>query len=156
MTDDRPTDRPTYRRAGSDGMPIGLPAPFTEDLGSAMARAAAAMNAGDPSALVALKARLAEVEEENRRLRASGGGRRPARNVAGEAEDEENDEERRDRETLSMYEASREAVMSALAAGRAPTGDEYAERDLHMYRLAGKSVQPASRPVSWLARQPGS
>jgi hypothetical protein len=87
-----------------------------------MAAAAAAMNSGDPSALLALRARLQEVEAENARLRAQG-GRRGRSQDAGEDE-EEDEEERRDRDTFIQYDSARMAIMEAFDAKRAPTAEQ--------------------------------
>ena len=115
------------RYYGGGSMPLGLPDPFSPGLSSAMAAAAAAMAAGDPSAMMALRARLAEVEEENRRLRANGGGRRGG---AGGVEEEEDEQAVLDRKCFEAYEAARVAMMATLEAGKFPTAAEYAERDL--------------------------
>ena len=137
----------TYWNTVDSGVPDGLPEPFADGLSSAMAAAAAAMNAGDTSALVALRAKLAQVEAENLRLRAQGGsGRRRGgggRDGGGEggSSDEEDEEEARDRATLAKYEAARRVVMEALGRRVAPTSAQYAERDLHLYRLSDADLQ---------------
>ena len=51
---------------GGGSMPLGLPEPFAPGLSDAMANAAAAMASGDPSVLMALRAQLAGLEEQNR------------------------------------------------------------------------------------------
>ena len=82
------------------------------------------MAAGDPSAMMALRARLAEVEEENRRLRANGGGRRAGRGGADGVEDEEDEQSVLDRKCFEAYEAARVAMMATLEAGKFPTASE--------------------------------
>ena len=118
-------------------MPIGLPEPFAAGLGSAMAAAASAMQSGDPTALMALRAKLAEVEEENRRLRAARGKRGPA----GEDDEEEDEQEAQDRKCLAAYEIARHVIMEVLSNGGKPTAEQYSERDLHLYRLSDADLQ---------------
>jgi hypothetical protein len=102
-------------------MPVGLPEPFADGLSSAMAQAAAAMReTGDPSALRALRAKLAELEAENLRLRAAKSQRRQ-----GMGEEEEDEAEANDRRTLALYEAARQEVMDGLARGTTPTAEQY-------------------------------
>ena len=132
-----------------DAMPPGLPEPFADGLSLSlqMRAAAEAMQSGDMSALVALRAKLAQVEEENRRLREQGGGRRARKGgaagggAADDEEDEEDEQEVADRKTYERYEEAMDAVMAAFGRGVTPSSELYAARDLQLYRLSDSDLQ---------------
>ena len=60
---------------------------------------------------------------------------------AAEEEEEEDEQEAQDRKTLALYEAARQEIMEALATGKAPSSEQYATRDLHLYRLSDADLQ---------------
>ena len=74
--------------------------------------------------------------EENRRLRAAAS--RKTAKADGDASD---DEGATDREALAMYTATRDQLMEALRARRAPTAAQYEERNLYMHRLSDADLQ---------------
>ena len=66
------------------------------------------------------------------------GGGSSSKKKAMYADDDADDD---DVKTLALYKRAREQIMGALHAGAAPTPEHYAERDLHMYRLADDDLQ---------------
>ena len=102
------------------------------------------MMASLQSRLEAMQNAQAALEEENKQLRAGGAVRRNPRAGASasmEAEDDEDEQDKFDRLAREGYAASRAAILETLSHGRMPSGEQYNERDVHMYRLSDVDVQ---------------
>ena len=81
-----------------------------------------------------------KIAEENKRMRQEVGGVGGAYRGKGQhqMEEEEDDD---DKVVLRNYKVSDAAVMDALNAGGTPSAENYAERDLHLFRLSDTDLR---------------
>ena len=89
------------------------------------------MMQGLQSQLQGLQQSHEQMASENKRLgRPRGGG-------GGDDDDDEDD----DQKTLAAYKRALAKVVGSLNAGKTPTVEAYAERDLHLFRLSDEDIR---------------
>ena len=87
---------------------------------------------GMQSQLQGLQQSQEQMASENKRLG------RPRSGGGGGADDDDDDD---DQKTLAAYKRAREKVTGYLNAGKPPTVEAYAERDLYLFRLSDEDIR---------------